>query len=768
MGGGSSEQTIGYKYYLGMHLILCHGPVNSINRVYVGERLAYPTPVNYDGVNSSVAIGFNAPTLFGGEKKEGGVSGTVDILFGASDQGTNDYLSAQGLFPLPAFRGVVSAVLNQCYVCANNPYPKTWWFEITRIPGSTYIDEWYPEKAEPTTGSANAAHMIRELLINPDWGLDYPVTAIDNTSFQVVADTLYDEEFGLSMILSGQDSVESLIQEILRTVNGALYTDRETGKFTLKLIRDDYIVGELQQFDENNILEYSSFQRPVPAEMVNEVSIIYRRKEDVNDTTVTFQDLASVISQGAIISQTLNFPGIDDDNIASKVGMREIRQYSTPLLPVTFTANRDAWNLNPGDPFIFTWLEKGVAQVIMRAVKIDYGNLSDGRIEITAIEDIFGLPESTYIQPQASLWEDPVVAPSSLQPEDVSKFEIPYYILATRFSTADFNTILEDSSFLIVMASFPSFASPSFELWTTTVPLPAISDYTFKTIGTYCYKLTLNQDLLETDNEVDIDIGAFPANFEEDVPFNSLCFIGNEADESTSEIAIYSSANFSANTIQLKRGALDTLPKAHNSSTAIWFFDNNWAFDPTEYTDGNQVTFRPLPQTGVGTLGIGSASFEVVNLEGRQYKPMAPSYIRIQDSFVDRFYPASIRGDTIISWLRTNRITQTVANDAPYFYSTDDVVAENGIVWRLLLFDETLPVSPTITVDNPSTTTSYTWSTEEVDSGLSGRLNNRFRVILQSIRIEDSIEIESKDSFDLIVDRRGWNYNFNLYWDGEE
>ena len=30
-GGGSKEVTVGYKYYVGMHMILCHGPVDNIS-----------------------------------------------------------------------------------------------------------------------------------------------------------------------------------------------------------------------------------------------------------------------------------------------------------------------------------------------------------------------------------------------------------------------------------------------------------------------------------------------------------------------------------------------------------------------------------------------------------------------------------------------------------------------------------------------------------------------------------------------------------------
>lgn len=40
-GKGSKSVTVGYRYYAGMHLALCHGPVDSLNKIVVGERTAW-------------------------------------------------------------------------------------------------------------------------------------------------------------------------------------------------------------------------------------------------------------------------------------------------------------------------------------------------------------------------------------------------------------------------------------------------------------------------------------------------------------------------------------------------------------------------------------------------------------------------------------------------------------------------------------------------------------------------------------------------------
>ena len=39
-GGGSSTYVVGHRYFAGLHLALCHGPVDAVTRIIVGERTA--------------------------------------------------------------------------------------------------------------------------------------------------------------------------------------------------------------------------------------------------------------------------------------------------------------------------------------------------------------------------------------------------------------------------------------------------------------------------------------------------------------------------------------------------------------------------------------------------------------------------------------------------------------------------------------------------------------------------------------------------------
>ncbi len=740
--GGDS--VIGYKYYLGMHVAICHGPVDAIEKIIVGERLAKEGGMVYVPGTPVISTTLDAPLLFGGEKKEGGIQGEMDVMFGADDQPQNSYLQTHLGAVIPAFKGVVSRVLKSCYVSAMSPYPKKQWDQIRNV--YSFNNHWYDATANVVSGgvdgSANGAHIVRESLINPDWGLGYPTTMVSDSDFRAVADTLFAENFGLSFLLSGEGSCENFIQEVLKTVNGVIYTDRKTGVFRIKLIRDDYVSGDLPVFDENNIIKYKSFQRAQPAELVNEVVIVYRKKGDSKDTSATYQDLASVQSQGAIISQKLEYPGVDSDDIAGRVGLRELKQRSTPISQVVFTANRDAWALNPGDPFIFKREEIGIMSLVMRVVKIDYGDLLNGQITIDAVEDVFGLPDASYSKPQTPIWEDPVQNPESLEANTTAEFELPYYNLAVRLGAAA-ETLPEDVGFLVSGATAPVFTSPSYQLNTSLTGV--VSDYSFKSTGNYIPYVSLMENITYTDNNVDINVSEFPPRFAESVVVGSLAIINNEI---VRVLAFYTETSI----ISLGRGACDTYPATHSAGDIIYFYQKKAAYDPTEYSEGSTVYMRLLPQTGVGTLPIADALTETVVMDGRQFRPTRPSNIK-QNNIS---YAVVISGALTVSWGRSNRISQTIVNDPPYFFDGSDVSAEPDTIWRLYLYAENnlspanLDTGYTTVIDNAIDVTSYLWNTEIVDSGL-GRLNNTIRMRLKAIKTVDTVEIESK-TFD-------WTFN---------
>ena len=73
--GGDSCSTIGYRYYAGLHLIFCHA-IDKLINIGVGDKIAWSGEVT---ANQTLQI--NQPQLFGGDDREGGIVGPVDVCF---------------------------------------------------------------------------------------------------------------------------------------------------------------------------------------------------------------------------------------------------------------------------------------------------------------------------------------------------------------------------------------------------------------------------------------------------------------------------------------------------------------------------------------------------------------------------------------------------------------------------------------------------------------------------------------------------------------
>lgn len=140
---GSKYQNTGqYKVYLGMHMIIGVGPFDSIDKIEVGDKIAW------EGYTTGGQISINNNNLFGGDKKQGGIVGSVDIEMGLQSQVQNDYLLSVLGEDIPAYRGVVGVVLRHVYLGTTN-FIKPWAFWGSRIhTRSDGTSQWYDEKSE--------------------------------------------------------------------------------------------------------------------------------------------------------------------------------------------------------------------------------------------------------------------------------------------------------------------------------------------------------------------------------------------------------------------------------------------------------------------------------------------------------------------------------------------------------------------------------------------------------------------------------------------
>ena len=142
MGGSSKSQIVGYKYFFGLHMGIGRGPVDALHEIRVADKQAW-----YGRITKNQTFQIKARNLFGGEEKEGGVEGPVEVMMGEPDQQASSGLKAMLGSMLPGFRGMFTIFYNGL-VSVNNPYPKAWKFRLNRVLKGWDGPVWNPSKAQ--------------------------------------------------------------------------------------------------------------------------------------------------------------------------------------------------------------------------------------------------------------------------------------------------------------------------------------------------------------------------------------------------------------------------------------------------------------------------------------------------------------------------------------------------------------------------------------------------------------------------------------------
>lgn len=759
MGGGSKSVTVGYQYYLGCHMIICKGPVDEVQKIYVQNKVVWngvppadpPASASRQifaaifgkdreqkaglitsgpAVTSSQQIYIKAPNIFGGIKKEGGIQGLVDVMFGEQTQTMNDYLAAKIGGVLPAYRGVLSLVLRKVYMCAINPYPKPWSVTVKRIPGKT----WYPSKAD-INGGANPIHIIYEVLTS-DYALNYPASDIDDTSFKAAADTCYAEGLGTSILLSAQDQIDNFIYVILGYCNGMINVDPSTGKFTIKLLRNDYTVGSLKSFSPSNVVRLNSFEIPAYGDLVNEITCKYRLQGAIEDSTLTVNNLASIQAQGRIISQTVNYQGADTTAMASKLAQRDLKQKSTPLTKINITVNRYAWDLSLGDTFKLTWPDRNVTDMVFRVMRIDKGTRTSGTINIDALEDVFAMPTYAIHGTQPTVWVNPDQPPSDFPTRRIE--EATYWDVAYSTDPANFANLSSTACFMVPLMAEPNYLVDSYDLWST----PASGTYTFaETSEPVANGITT---AIATPLTTAITLNNLSSRCEF-VELHTYAYWENE-------IVRVDAFDPDTGAVTIARGCLDTVPVAHAAGTLFLFAEKAATSDPTQYVTGEVVWSKALPRTPTALLPLSSATQNTYTMKGRFNKPWAPGLFKINSA---SYQSVTVNGLSL-SWTHRDRTQQVVT---PIYSTIDgDIGPEAGVTYRVDIYaSDGTTLMKSVSSISPN---NWSWGSTEAAENVNSLSRNRIKVT--AVRGG----IDSHQSHDWFVDRAGYGYNYGNYYGG--
>lgn len=704
--GGKGSQTIGFEYYMSLHMGLCRGPINEIVDIWVGGLSAWEGNDPICIPNGGIAIYINKPELFGGNKKEGGIQGPAYIYSGARDQVLQpgakfvpggpssgslygDLLSmlkgpstalpgiAESLGgDVPNFRGVTTIWYNGL-VCAMNPYPKEWAFRLRRTTAGWFDDEpWYPEKAtivmEGTDGKQvygmNAAHILYEVNTNPEWGRGMPADLIDENSFIYAANQLCDEGFGLCLPWFRREAIKEFIPQIINHVAGATYVDRETGKIAFRLIRNDYDPDELPIFGpDSGLLRIEDDDSSSEETAFNEITVTGFdpvRKEDIN---LSAHNLAAIQTVGEIISNAYEYKGLATRDLVARVAQRELRAQSTGQRRFTLFMDRRAWRIKPAMPFKISWPAKGIGEMIVRGGEIDDNG---EELQLKVVQDIYGMSLTSYITPTEPEWTPPNRAPEPAAEEKL--FEANYRDMYRRATEAQREAFGSGEGMIGIVAAPPAgVATYSYDIATHG---PG-EEYETRTAAGYTSRTSLVYDIEPLDTTIWFDLDTL-SDFLIEFTDGAVVMIGDEQigvttlDEETGEATV-------------KRGVADTLPRAHDIGATVWLVDDEIGTDFREYIDGEVVNAKVLPRTSSFLLPLEDAAELTVTMDQRQFRPYPPGNLKVDGDSVYTLSGSYI--EPVLTWAHRDRLVQA---DAVVGHTEGSVGPETGVTYQIEVFDE--------------------------------------------------------------------------------
>lgn len=582
-----------------------------------------------------------------------------------------------------------------------------------------------------TKPAMNPVHIIRECLVDDDWGLGYSSDDIDSVSFEAAADTIYTEKMGISTVWNRNDlTVDDFIAEMLGHIDAKLYVERSTGEYTIKLIRDDYTVSGLPHLNESNIKKITNFKRTAFGDMINSVCVKYTSLTSNTTGTVLIRDDSSINAQGSTIQKTIEYMGFTNPQIATVAARRELLTLSTPLTTMQIEAFKEFETLRIGDAIRVSHERFDIDDVVYRVNGIVFPGQKDRKVTIDAVEDIFTLPDRSLVIDDAIEGESVPYAPASVRRSFTE--EIPYYLLKQIKGSAIVTVLLSadpDAGFVCAAAPWPDLGNNLLaELWTSADS----SAYAYEGEVNFCPFARIDGDLLEATTAFNV-VNMFRCEY---IAAGEFFSIG-------AEIMQIASFDNSTGNVVAKRGMLDTVAAKHIDSDTVVFWHSYLTDNGTEYTASQDIDSKYLVRNNSDIQSLNEVSAYSVEMDSRAIRPYLPGNLKVNTEY----FPEAIEGALALTWAHRDRTSSTLSA-----FGDASVTTEAGVTYTLRVYDED---DVLILTETGITAAGYTYSTE---SGV----NNSLRFELESVRSGYT----SFYMYNHTVNRAGFGLQFGRYFGG--
>ncbi|UIS73815.1 central tail hub [Pseudoxanthomonas phage PW916] len=664
----SKKVTVGYKYHVGLDLCWCLAGDDTVELL----RLWSDKHTFFQGsLTTQSSITVNLPNLFGGEEQRGGLVGTIDFYPGRFVEERNAYLAQKASPDVPAyvgqcrtvFRGSASTLASGFYFGTTTSVNAIS-AEMRRL--SRKVHATY--SVMPNGFDVNPMEFMYAAFTEKFGMPGTSTDDIDLPSWQACAEQLYNEGLGMSLLVQQGVTGKDLAEEALRIADGILYQDDESGKIIARLIREDYVVGDLPIFDQSVVKELVSFNKTTWEQTYNQCRVTFKdRANEYADKAATAQDFANINFQQRVKNTDISVPGCFVNDEANQLAVRQLSLLSVPLFQIEIRCNRKASLMKPGDLFVFEYAPYGITNMVMRIQRIDKGLLTDGVVTINAVQDRFATALAVFAPPGGSGW---VPIGSDAAPVVSRRIEEVPYWFAQFADTAPAN----DQGMLMALAVPPTSASVEFDAdYTTggdsgfTNPIRILEDAPYYGSGllTAAYADTVGRTSGTDATGFTLELVSVPASMIDsngtwDTTGQMLLLVDNEY---MSAANITDNGNGTYTFSGIRRALLDTDFETHALGARVYFVQQADGLLESYFNDASSWRVRLIDNTPTSTLDPAVATQNTVAMTRRMFRPAPPDYVTISGSRA----PGSVAtGTTVtVAWRARNRkTTALVAYDA--------------------------------------------------------------------------------------------------------
>lgn len=699
---------------MSMHVAVGHA-LDAITEIRIDEKVAWS---GY--VNQNAPININQPNLFGGQQKEGGLVGTVQVLLGGPEQvlpapAANRYGRAPN--DCPAFRGITTLMFHgngvvstgrandfsvlgyivdqlgqpvynaDGFLWKSNSPVIAQKIEVTGVRSPKGLDQTH---ALSVDDDANFAHIIYECLTNTDWGMGGLPSLINKAGFEAAAVRLADEGMFGSIWWMRQSTIEDFVVEMVSHIQATLFLNPNSGLLDIKLLRDDYDVADLRHITPQNAV-LSNFKRRSGGEIVNEMTVDFTNPITEQTESITAQDIASIQSQGGEkVSGNRSYYAFRNRDLATKALQRDLRASTAPLISADAALDRSAWDLLPGEVVLMSWPKRSTYSAVMRIGKVNYGKPLDSKIRTSMLQDVFSLAQPPIALLPETEWPDPRVDP---QPLKMQLFTVPAYF-ARNGELQTSSVDLADTEALVgAVADSETYDSFDYELVSQSAT--AAGDVVFTSKGAMSMTgLVILPATMAAAATSTLPRALYPIP-DEAPRVGGFVLLGYG--DANQEFCLVVEQTVDGWTIA--RGCLDTVPKTWAPGTPAWTINpgSKIVDNQTIHGEGTTATYRGLDRTARGLLGIEQAPPVSTVVTNRPHLPLRPANVRVNGV---GFGSLAIGGaaNIVVTWATRNREledTQVMRwSDGPVQpehrqetvvqvvnAATNDLIVEYGSLW---------------------------------------------------------------------------------------